>query len=476
MPVHSNTPLERYSLRTLNLIGMIVSGQDVRVVLSRRSQAPAVAVMESRTVVLHPERTGLYDLALCSRLLANRGRYRDLMDTDEHLPGEIIDRWIDAAHVSLKRDFPGITRLPGRFLPGKGNDGLEIAWKRVEWSPMEHGAGRNGLSLEGAPGLEITGANEDYGWLLESLQAGEIPLERYPGFEFPVARVPLHLSFSQAYGPKIEALEQQIAENKEMIEGLMQCYQRKSETLQELTPLGERRRSGVHLDSSRLVDAVLARHTGLEPKLFKKRQATFQPIFDPRQHLVVMGFDLNDLRRGPLSDPGFSQRFLGVLIRTYELLGVDFAILGFADHMLELPNGERVYLHAPIVLKDVDEDFDGMFWNRLAHVLEQPPTLPGEPACYHPLLMRAIGQTIEKESDGRRHSYRAVLMGGRRGMPGDDAFWTPEFLTQTANALDDEIEKVRDRYEGTLDTLGCFVPNELKTHARRGGAVSEMFT
>lgn len=36
----------------------------------------------------------------------------------------------------------------------------------------------------------------------------------------------------------------------------------------ELSPLGQRTLSGMRMDATRLVDAVLARRTGLVPRLF----------------------------------------------------------------------------------------------------------------------------------------------------------------------------------------------------------------
>src|SRR5262249_52908543 len=252
---------------------------------------------------------------------------------------------------------------------------------------------------------------------------------------------------------KIEALEEVIAQGKEMIRGLVECQRRKAESLQDLGALGQRGYSGVRLDATRLVEAALARRTGAQPKLFRRRRASFDPVFDPRQHLVVMGLDLNDLRPGPLSDPGFSHRFLGWLVTAYRLLEVDVAILGFADHLVPLPDGREVYVHAPLTLKGPDEPFDARFWNRLAHVLEHPPRLPGEPASFFPLLMRSIGRRMEDIDREWRHGHRVIVFGARRGMPrGRPEFHTPEFLSRAAEALDAEVEAIRRRFEGVVDT------------------------
>jgi hypothetical protein len=472
-------PLERYSSRTLNLLGSLLSGQDARVVLTRRLQPAATTVLESRTVMLDPTRTGLYDLALCARLLRLRPQFREEPDRLRRVPRKRLRGWAREAQASLHRDYPGILRLPGRFQPGRSVDGLQVTWMSVAWTPLDPDQiGPVRPELRDIPEVEVAGAEDDYAWLRGTAERGRFPLEYLPGLEeLPVATVPLRLCFSEAYGPRVERLEETIALNRHLVNGLLTCYRRKSETLQEAVPLGRHTLSGQRLDSTRLVEAVLARRTGLQPRLFRERNASYQPVFDPRQHLVVMALDLNDLRRGTLDDPSFSHRLLGCMIEVYRALGVDFLLLGFADQVLDLADGRRIYLHVPVTLKGIDDDFDGAFWSRVAHVMEHPPILPGERACYHPLPMRTIGRLMDRVAQEWRHSYRAVIFGMRRGMPrGSPEFHTAEFLSHTANALDEQITGMRQRLRGTLDTLAAFVPWELKNHARSGGAVAEMYT
>jgi hypothetical protein len=124
----------------------------------------------------------------------------------------------------------------------------------------------------------------------------------------------------------------------------------------------------------------------------------------------------------------------------------------------------------------MDEAFDAVFWNRLAHVMEHPPALAGEPACFHPLVLRTVGRLLDQESWERSHSYRAILLGTRRGMPVERSeFSTVGFLSRTAERMDEEIEDIRERFEGTLDMQGCFIPGRIKDKAAKGGVVAEMY-
>ena len=82
---------------------------------------------------------------------------------------------------------------------------------------------------------------------------------------------------------------------------------------------------------------------------------------------------------------------------------------------------------------------------------------------------------LERETRNRLHSYRTILFGAKRGIPREcDEFGTADFLTRTV-ALDAEIERIWQRYYGPVDTLGAFLPEESRAHARRGGPTAEIF-
>ena len=473
-------PLDSFSPRTLNLLGSIFADADVRIVLSARASHPATVVLESWTVVLDPARTGLFDLALGARLLGHRPlRKRGPKDPAR------LDRWLTRAarrlvgetRTQLIRDFPGITRLGGRYR-GADYDDLHMTARSVVWDPLRPPLGTplDGIGLASLPEMEITGADDDFAWLTEALAAGSVPLRTLPGLEdLPYVTVPFRLAMGEGPGATAELFEEMLRseEVKEIVAGLKGCYRRKSEVRQERRPVGRRTLQGVSLDTNRLVEAVVGRRVGLNPPLFRRRGSTVEPVFDPREHLATVAFDLGDVGlsrdwRDHNARSGV-HRFLAAVLTTYQELDVDCAVLGFADRLITLPDGRVVCIHLSATLKRADEPFDAAFFSRLASVLSQPPTLPGEPSCFHPLAMRDVTQMLDGEARQRDHSYRSVLWWARRGASDAyPAFGSTDFLLRTADYIDNEVEELGRRLSGTLDMQACFVPYELRSHGRPG--------
>ncbi len=495
--------LDAFSPRGLNLLGSILGGGDVRVLLSRRATHPATVVLESWTVVLDPTRTNLYDLALCSRLLKNRSLRKaapsDPERRDNWLTRRAHRQWVPRSHEELRLDYPGIVRLPGRYRPGRPLDGLRVVQKSVDWQPLPSlpppeptpaGSGGTrpaprrgpgpwpeaaGFEFQQIPEIDITGAEGDFAWLLEALAAGHVPTQTVPGIdELPFVRVPFRLLLGEGAGPAQEVFEEYLSDpqNKEMIEMLMGCYRRKSEVRQQRRNLGRRTRHGVSLDANRLVDAVVGRRVGLEVNLFRQRGSVVEPVFDPREHLVVIAFDVNDLRAGQLWEDDHRRavhRLLACMIVTYQRLEVDLAVIGFADQVLTLPDGRRVCLHLTATLKRPEDDFDAAFWHRVGHLLNRPPRFPGEACCFHPLALQDITRVFDQALREQDHSYRAVIWWARRGMPRSlPEYRTTDFLMRTADQVDRQMQDLERRLTGTLDTLASYLPRELREHGRPG--------
>lgn len=383
----STLTLDQFSPRCLNLLASILGGGEVRVVLSDRAKHIATVVLGNRTVVLDAKQAGLYDLALCARLL----HHRDLRKSGPDDP-ERRDRWltrkaqrqlVPQARQQLERDFPGILRLPGRYRPGMDLKGLRVRVQTVDWKPLPAlktlplgDPARMHLEITDTPEVELTGAEDDFAWLLNALESGAIPLQTLPGLEeLPFLRVPFRLCLGGTC-PSMEVIEEYLSdpENKEMIQGFMDCYRHKSEVRQERLNLGQRKRSGTRLDTNRLVEAVVAQRVGIEPRLFRTKASMVEPVFDPREHLVVLAFDINDLRRhedwAEDDNRAATHRFLTCLLTAYQRLEVDCVVLGFADQMLTLSDGRHVCLHLAMALKRLEDEFDEAFWNRLTHLLD----------------------------------------------------------------------------------------------------------
>ena len=123
--------LNRFSPRTLNMLATIFGDcSDARVILSDRSVYPLTVALSSRTIVLHPRYSGLYDLALGATLLGQRSLIKKGPSDPKRL-----DRWltlkanrylVSEAHEELLTRFGGIDKLPGHFRPGTSLDGLRL--------------------------------------------------------------------------------------------------------------------------------------------------------------------------------------------------------------------------------------------------------------------------------------------------------------------------------------------------------------
>ena len=259
----------------------------------------------------------------------------------------------------------------------------------------------------------------------------------------------------------------------ETVRGLQECYLRKAEAENVSGQHQSRKTTGQLLDMGRLAEILVARRTGSVPRVFQEWHKSFQPVFDPRCHCVVIAFDLH---RGSIGDPAFSHRILGIMIEAYSELGIDVVVLGSADYIVEIEPGKRFYVHAVARLKNADEGLKGAFANRLISVIEHPPLLPiGVPACCAPLLLRSVEQAYLGVADD--YSYRTLILAAPRGMPkGMPEFSALHFLSRTANAIDSMLDQIERRFEPAIfDHQGCFIPPDVKTHARPGGRASRMY-
>ena len=249
-------------------------------------------------------------------------------------------------HRQLQNEFPGILQLPGLFRPQRKLKGLQVAVDVVEWNPLGPGCGGGGFGVDSIPELDITGAEDDYTFLLEGLKQGTYPLQTLPGLEdLPFLRLPVRLNVSQARG-RMEAIEQWISDatTKEMVGQFETCVRDKSEAREKRMDRGRHTVSGTHLDTNRLVDSVIARRVGIQPRLFRKPASVLEPSFIPDQHLVVFCFDVTLGVHKPLHDWLDEDKNLGKMLSTlltaYEHLGVDCIVVGYADRFVTLPDGK----------------------------------------------------------------------------------------------------------------------------------------
>lgn len=475
--------LNGFSPRVLGLLSTVFSGVEARVILSDRARHPLTVALASRTLVLHPDQAGLYDLAIGAELLTNHRVLRDLpKDPDRRARNLSMQRprMIRAAHDALRNRFSRILSLPGRFRPGQPRDGLEIVEKNVEWEPLQRhwsrgfsGQGRSaGIGADVIPDLEITGVEGDFQWLIDALEAGALPLSTLPNLgELPYVRVPLTITAEQRF-PQMEEWEEQLAdpEHQRMLQGFIKCHRDKSIVREERMHVGRHLRSGTQLDPNRLVSAVIGAHVGLEVPVFRQPGSIIEPVFDPREHLVVATFDLNDLR--DLRWSGNRReilRFLAVLLTCYQRLDMDLVVQGTADQIVTLSDGRLVCVHFVARLKEVEESFDEVFLPRLMQWMSRPPGLPGESGCFHPLCAEDISKAFDSASRESEHSYHTLCWWARRTFPWTcDDLRTGPFLERCAEHTDHVIHDLGRRLEGTFDTSASFLPSELRQFGQPG--------
>lgn len=479
-----------FTSRGLNLLSTIFGGTEARVILSDRASHPLTVALESRTVVLHPRQTGLFDLALGCWLLRQRPLLKQGPEDSRRK-----DRWLTRrAQRSLARlaiqelleKFPAAAHLSGFYSSSQERfDGLRLVGRTVEWEPLTphpqpplnnqaptrpHPPGSGFLELTSIPDLEMTGVDDDFTWLAAAIERGDYPLSTLPGLDdLPYLRLPLRLALGHTF-PKIEVWEEQLAsqEIKEIVASLVRCHRQKSEVRQDRRRAGKHRHSGVHLDSNRLVEAAVGARVGRLPALFRQKASQIEPVFDPNEHLTVLTFDLQDLRGlSWFDDRSAILRFLAGMIQTYAELEVDFVIQGCAESLIRLSDGTVVCLHVVCPVKAFDETFDELIWARLAMLIEKPPQLPGDSTCFHALAAEEIAtafQTIAREAD---HSYRTMAWWARRDMHSSyPEFRGFDFSERNADRIDSVMEELERRFDGTFDTLPSFLPDQLKQHGR----------
>ncbi len=467
-------PLEAYGTRTLTLFASLVAGQSVTIVLSKRIRRPAVVAYRGWTILLDPDVAGLLDLCLAARLLGHRAEAREHLGQGARAPSGWVRACVREALTGLRQEYPGIDALPGAFRPSARATWPELVWQDVRWRPLGPGAGQewSGTQMAAFPTFEVTGAGNDFRHLLRALREGRIATQRLPELpELEFVHVPFAIPVGGDRGPRYEEHERVAKRNRQYVAALRRCYIRKARS-RNPRPFDELPRPvGVTLDDSRLAEVAAARQAGYPPAVFRRRRTEYEPIFDPKDHCLILGFDLNGLHPGRRSDDGIGGHALLLFLETYRTLGVDLIVLGFAGRLLQLPGGRQVYLHSVCKLKDFGEKPDGTLDNRFAFAIEHRLRLPGTPCTFHPLLLHTVEEEFRQVARVRQHGYRSIFLAARGGMPDSSRFQGDAFLSRVAAACDGRFKRMQRSYRGILDAI-FMLPDDLRARGVRGGLVA----
>ncbi len=513
--------VEKRGQRLLTIIAGMISGKDAIVSISDRVTSPVTVVFGNHTIVWNPDRAGLLDLCVAARALRSRAEARELEEArkaaqsgedefpfsdfdpesafqedgeewlgqsseedpkpeaefQEEFPEETIARWVQEAISSLLSEYPNIGRLEGVFDKDDPQTWPKFSWKKANYDPLDDEETEGDGEWIQTDGLEVDGA-DDYAWLARKLMAGKYPTEQWPPLEeMPIAELPLKISTGRLPGPKFEQFHEQLrsAENKSLVETLERCYSRSAEGQVPMQYEAARQRMGLQIDPAMLIPSVLTLRQGGSPRAFTKRAHPIEPIFDPEQHLVILGFDVHCVIQGSFSNPSFGWRFLAILCEVHRRLETDFVVVGFADHIMHLPDGSQVYAHLPAVLKDVDDPFDGSFFNRLASITEEPPRLPdAQAASFVPLCLRTMSRMFEERADDQ-HTTRTMILASNRGMPYSETFDSEAFLSRTAEACEGLLKEMEAATKGYLNADAGFIPDDLRDNAPANGRLKNWF-
>jgi len=468
------TDLNRYSIRTLELLALLISGVDTRVIISSRAKHPLTVVLESRSIVLNPDQTSLYDVILGAMLMKyrawrNNGPKSDF-NKDRWLTHKARQKVKDDIWDSLEKKFRRIHELPGRYRPGTSLRGLQMTYNAIEWQPIEdfdpylNGDRRHLIGAQSIDDFQITGAGDDFQWLESKLREGQLTLETVPSLEeLPYLRVPLELTPSQRY-TSTEEWESHVqdSENQSIVNDLMRCMKDKSVVRQDRLRAGRYKYAGSHLKSDRLVQARLFARIGRPFPIFRDTSSHIEPIFDPKEHLTVIAFDLNDFYELDWhGDRSAVLKFLAVILDLHKKMEVDTVIIGVADRIISLPYGKRVCIHFTTTLKKIEDSFDESLFNKLMLLMRNPPKLPGRSGCFHALMAEEITNQFYRHEVEYDHSFYTVFWWARRLVSYElSELRDHSFLERSAQRIDHLFRDLAKR-EGTLDTAAVYLPSDL---------------
>jgi len=294
--------------------------------------------------------------------------------------------------------------------------------------------------------------------------------------------MPLTISSSESPGADFERLEAMLAENEDTQRYVMNCYQKKSEGLTENQWAPRRRHTGTRLDTTRLAQAAASSRGGDAPRVFRRRHADYQPIFNPKDHLVVCGFDVHSFEKN-LSPRACNPTMPAVTGNVFRRLGVDMAMTAFIDRIVKLGDGREVYIHTPVVIKAFDEGFESTYFNRMASFvfgrLCQTCAHGNMPAAFAPLQLeslRAISQQVSKRFE---HLVTAMVYFNAIGMVhAGREHSSPAVNRRTAALVDALLDQMRgiDLAGRRLDAEFMYMPAAIVAAADPSRHVAKMIT
>lgn len=481
-------------IRSLELFALAISGQRWRILISTRSKHPLTVVLKSKTLVLDPDRTFLFDLALAANCGEADEWLGKLSGTTASQRNQQLTRQARQILIPAKQQWlmDRYRRLSNnwrnRYLPGQTLAGFHVTENQASWNSLRKGASAVGCKLEMIGGFELQGLERDSRSLVQAIRNGDIEWDVLHGLdEFAVATVPF--SISNVHTQDMESVERYLNDSEvvQSMNSFYGCLQRKAESLEERLPRGELRAQGVHLDDSRLVAAIVSARRGTLARIFRSKSSNVQPNFDPSRQLVYMQLDWNDIASSDLEVQQGKRRW-GVLqqvvlgyVRACVRLDVDLVMESFADQYFSWSHNANCPPHCIVQfrtsIKSIDQPADESFWSRLIDFLTQPPRLPGRPVSFQPLTCRHIARDLRSFSRTHEHTMRNLFWCSRPELDGRIARKSSARLEERMSEyIDTTMENLeRDFPPGQFDSEATFLPNPIIEYGHREGFLKQTF-
>lgn len=481
--------LQQFNERSLSIVASILGRCDAVVIHSERLKHPIAVTFEGWAILVDPNRAGLRDLFVAAYLLRWRSEARKLSEDSTRRKGHIkrsLSRpWVQNAVAQLEQEYPKLLDFPGIFHLSAEESWPELSWRQAEFTPLPpllstidsnflEGFGWHQSSM-----VEFTGNKKDFDHFLAALNLGIYPLKQEPHLpEMPYAYLPIKISTTGGAGPRFEQYEWEVKNHERQfgtIQKLVECQIRASEEDSPQQFLGQHLADGVIFDPNRLSEIVVARRTGIPPRVFLDPTASAKRYyFDPERHLNVVMVDLNGLARAYGEGPQFSYRSLGVFCEVQRELGLRCAVIGFCDHVIRTERRGSIYIHCPVNLKGFDDPWDAAYFQRLQSVIERPPQLPRPaiPACFQPLQLRTAFELSSAYSEDLALESHGVVVVAKNGMPKWPELTTREFYARTADAFDTLFVDQEHKVNTTVKCWVALLPEELRANCRKDGKVS----
>lgn len=476
--------------RVLAYLASHVVETAVQVVFNGRLKVPVTLQAATGTVIVDPDRTSLTDVLVAAALVRRRGEIREACGDRGTAPSLLVADWAAIAWREVHHGLPKLAaEIVGWRTWCRADDPTRVPKVVWETVPLDPAAANGGApSLSWTPGVSYSGTGGDWPVILAEIASGRIPSRTYPGFPLPVVTVPFRFDFPTAAGADLEQYETMSHGMLNVQREWMTCYHRTSQD-DRWTPLDLRRfRQGKHLDETRLAMAVAHAREGRPARVFHRWRSASEHVFDPMEHLLAVGIDLNPAAGSTtLSDAAY-RRALGdrhlridaiaMMLNMYRTLGVRVSITGFFDRVIEVA-GRPHYLHLPMSIKEPDEPWQGVCLARLATLLVgRSVRVPGKPAMLLPATLETVGRRIEEILKTGRPRHLKVFGMFPSGLPRSEKSLRPESVTRHVAAA---AEEILGRWHREWDELhfGCdstYVPAEVKEAATAGMRLRKLLT